>query len=630
MNTPCPASSINLAFPTSEQELHQLVATLSHQPAGQADSVRAAIYTRKSRLEPGAVHYSMEIQPDRAEELASSRGWKVVGVYADPHKTGRNSKRDGLQNLIHDIKAGKVDVVVVHRLDRLYRNLEALLKFIRLLKKHRVRLVSVTEQIDTDSPWGRLVTYVLGALAEMFIWQTSERTRESKTARMRSGLYNGNLPLGYCLGQCASCTDPNGPDYCPDYGQPNQGDGRTPVQHPVDSHAVRLMYSLYQQELSFKDIADTLNTRQFRLPGGQTVQFRSRGIPGQTLPGPFSRDTVGAILQNPFYAGMVARYASKPLDMEDDPENPQRQKAAPAKTLAERKPAQPAAFKKPPVEIQPGRHQPLLSMEDWNRSQQIRQGKRKTPSVHVHPARVYELTGVAYCWECWANGIPNAGLRGSTGNKDNHYYRCSTVHDHYKKHGKPEVETIQQTLQVSRLAVHQQADMTAFLKRHHVLRSDHLMAQVNSLMQRFVIPPDWYDEILAYQLDSAGMAAFDRQRYNLQQELNRLRELYRLGHLTLAEFQSQSFMLQQQLESLKPSLHPNIRPLAPLLGDFFGLWLKARPELKRIVLGVLFAGLYFDGQGNLRWVQAHSPFDRLLGLPEGGMMNNPLTPENIS
>lgn len=94
----------------------------------------------------------------------------------------------------------------MHRLDRLCRNLESLLKFIRIIKRYKVRLVSVTEQIDTDNWWGRLVLYVLGALAEMNIWQSSARTREAKLERVMNGLPNdGNIETGGTTCPTAPC-----------------------------------------------------------------------------------------------------------------------------------------------------------------------------------------------------------------------------------------------------------------------------------------------------------------------------------------------------------------------------------------------------------------------------------------
>jgi site-specific DNA recombinase len=189
-----------LAAPSSPAELEQFVQRAISSVAGQLNCERAAVYSRVSNVDPHARSYSMEFQPDRSEEYARSKNWQVVGLYADPDRTGRNSKRPDLQRMIRDIESGKITVVVVHRLDRLYRNLESLLRFLRFLKKHRVRLVSVTEQIDTDSWWGRLVLYVLGALAEMYVWQTSVRVREIKAELSRKGHHNGTVPIDTATG----------------------------------------------------------------------------------------------------------------------------------------------------------------------------------------------------------------------------------------------------------------------------------------------------------------------------------------------------------------------------------------------------------------------------------------------
>jgi len=277
--------------------------------------IRAAIYTRKSRIMPGQQDYSMELQADDAEAYAQSQGWIIQDIYADPHKTGRNSKRKGLKRLKHEIQAGKVDVVVIHRIDRLYRNLTGLLGFVQLLIEHDVRLVSVTEQIDTSTPWGMLVLQVLGALAEMLVRQTSERVRRMKDARAKKGLLNGRLPLGYCKGNCSDCTHPNGEGYCPNFGQADIGDGRVPIRHPIDQHAIQLIHQLYAQDISYKEIADYLNSHTFDLPDGQTVRFRTQGTPGHKPAGRFSRDGIRRIITNPSYLGLAAQYERPPLDM---------------------------------------------------------------------------------------------------------------------------------------------------------------------------------------------------------------------------------------------------------------------------------------------------------------------------
>lgn len=283
--------------------------------AAEPDTVLAAVYARKSVIEPGKTEYSMDNQEDHAQAYVEAKGWVIYHVYSDPNWTGRTEKRPGIRALKSDIKARKVKVVVIHRLDRLYRNLAGLLSFVQLLIQYDVRLISVTEEIDTSTPWGMLVLQVLGAVAEMLVRQTSERVREVKARRAASGLPNGNLPLGFCRGNCHVCTDPNGAGYCPRHGGPDLGDGRIPVWHPVDAFAIKMIFAMRQQGLSHREIAAQLNANAITLPDGLVVQFRSRGIPGRYPPAPFTRDTIRSILRNAFYAGYITTYDRPPLDM---------------------------------------------------------------------------------------------------------------------------------------------------------------------------------------------------------------------------------------------------------------------------------------------------------------------------
>jgi len=306
--------------PHTHEDIRQFIQSLQSEAADNPEPLhgrplRAAIYTRKSRIMPGQQDYSMEFQADDAEAYAQRQGWIIQGIYADPHKTGRNSKRKELRRLKQNIQSGMLDVVVIHRIDRLYRNLTGLLGFVQLLIEHDVRLVSVTEQIDTSTPWGMLVLQVLGALAEMLVRQTSERVRRMKDARAKKGLLNGRLPLGYCKGNCSECTHPNGEGYCPNFGQADIGDGHVPVRHPIDQHAIQLIHQLYAQDISYKEIADYLNSHTFDLPDGQTVRFRTQGTPGHKPPGRFSRDGIRRIITNPSYLGLAAQYERPPLDM---------------------------------------------------------------------------------------------------------------------------------------------------------------------------------------------------------------------------------------------------------------------------------------------------------------------------
>ncbi len=228
--------------------------------------IRVGVYTRLSKVEDDQHQYSLDIQPEQAEAWARAQHWEIVDTYVDPDRTGRNSRRQGLQRLIRDVKDGRVDVILIHRLDRLYRNLASLIQFVDFLARYHVRLISLTENLDTETAWGRLMLYILGGLAEVYVRSVSERVHEAKQARFKQGLPNGLLRFGYCNGLCSRCTDPNGPGYCPLVGGSDRGHGRVQMPHPIERHARRLMEYLYSQGWSDADIADYLNATAFELP----------------------------------------------------------------------------------------------------------------------------------------------------------------------------------------------------------------------------------------------------------------------------------------------------------------------------------------------------------------------------
>ncbi len=582
-----------------DQKINEMVKTV-RLPSGEE---RAAIYTRISRLETVYHGYSMEIQPDRAEEYARSKGWSIYAIYEDPAKTGRNSRRMGLQRMLVDIRSGRVTVVVVHRLDRLYRNLESLLKFIRMIKRYQVRLVSVTEQIDTDNWWGRLVLYVLGALAEMYIWQTSVRTREAKLERVMNGLPNGSYRFGYCNGLCSSCSDPNGKGYCPLYGQPDRIEsqrGRIPVPHPIESQAVRVAVHLYSKGKSDLEIASAFNRHHFRLPDGGVVQFRTKGLPGKSEPGEFSRDNIREIIRSPFHVGLVAHYPTRPLDMEDDPEN------------LKRIYTQPLLNRRVPLALQTGRHSPIYPYSMWEANMQRRSAKGRTPTNSGRPRREYLLTGIGRCWVCHELAKKQAGFRGSAGRDGFQYYRCATLHDKSKRRGSGNIhDEMPDAVGVIPEGSRQWNEL---LKAHPsaTLHAEEMEKQVQKILESFVIPQDWYELIMAYFLSDDGMADFERNRYHLRQELTRVQTLYSSGYLTQAQFIEQARSITTALQSVQVTDQPEVQELKPYISDFKRIWIQATTGEQRNLLKVMFTALYFDGEGSLHQIMANAPFEQLI------------------
>lgn len=135
--------------------------------------------------------------------------------------------------------------------------------------------------------------------------------------------------------------------------------------------------------------------------------------------------------------------------------------------------------------------------------------------------------------------------------------------------------------------------------------------QVNQLVEHLVTPEEWYELILAYYLSDKGMSEFELRSYNLRQELNRQRELFKRGHITQAEYEQAFLYIDCQLQKLQPSAQFEVRGIPPLLKDFPVLWQQMTLTERRAILQTMLAGLYFDAKCELRKVLARSPFDSI-------------------
>ncbi len=165
--------------------------------------VRCAIYTRKSTEEGLQQEFnSLDAQRESAEDYIKSQqheGWTCLpDRYDDGGFTGGNMDRPALRRLMADIEAGRVDCVIVYKVDRLSRSLLDFAQLMGTFDKHQIAFVSVTQQFNTTNSIGRLMLNVLLSFAQFEREIISERTRDKIAATRRKGKWCGGLPpLGY-------------------------------------------------------------------------------------------------------------------------------------------------------------------------------------------------------------------------------------------------------------------------------------------------------------------------------------------------------------------------------------------------------------------------------------------------
>lgn len=248
---------------------------------------RCAIYTRKSNEDGLEQEYNtLEAQRDMAVNFIRSQAeqkWTVVPEhYDDGGISGGTMERPELKKLLKDIKAGKIDVVVVYKIDRLSRSLYDFLGMIRLFDEHDVIFVSVTQNINSGTPMGRLMLNVLQSFAQFEMEQTGERIRDKIAASKKKGMWMGGVvPLGY-----------------------DAREGKLYVNQ-AEAETVHYIFRRYQQLGSIGSLVDDL-----KLKGHKTKSWVTSS--GKFYePRDFNKSTLYRILGNPMYVGKIQHKAAE-------------------------------------------------------------------------------------------------------------------------------------------------------------------------------------------------------------------------------------------------------------------------------------------------------------------------------
>jgi site-specific DNA recombinase len=162
---------------------------------GRSKQVRCAIYTRVSSDQGLEQDFnSLDAQYDASQAYIRSQQharWAMVrSKYDDGGFSGGNTDRPALQRLLADVRAGKIDIIVVYKVDRLTRSLADFAKLVELFDQNAMSFVSVTQQFNTTNSMGRLTLNVLLSFAQFEREVTSERIRDKIAASKRKGLWS--------------------------------------------------------------------------------------------------------------------------------------------------------------------------------------------------------------------------------------------------------------------------------------------------------------------------------------------------------------------------------------------------------------------------------------------------------
>lgn len=161
---------------------------------------KAAIYIRVSTQEQAAEGYSIQEQTDRLTKYCEAHGWVVVKVYTDPGYSGSNLNRPAIKALIQDAQRHFFDFVLVYKLDRISRSQKDVLYLVEdVFNSNKIGFISMQENFDTTSPFGKAMIGILSVFAQLEREQIKERMQMGLDARAKEGYYHGGpyAPIGY-------------------------------------------------------------------------------------------------------------------------------------------------------------------------------------------------------------------------------------------------------------------------------------------------------------------------------------------------------------------------------------------------------------------------------------------------
>jgi len=245
------------------------------------NKVRCAIYTRKSSDEGlDQAFNSLDAQREACEAYIKSQkheGWKALPtLYDDGGASGGNLDRTALQQLMADVDAGRVDMIVVYKIDRLTRSLADFAKLVDRLDAAGASFVSVTQQFNTSTSMGRLTLNVLLSFAQFEREVTAERIRDKIAASKKKGMWMGGLvPLGY-----------------------NKSDAGLIICKP-EAVTVRTLFKTYLQVGCVRRLKAYADANKLR------TKFRTTKEDRQIEGKPFSRGRLYHLLANPIYVGKI-------------------------------------------------------------------------------------------------------------------------------------------------------------------------------------------------------------------------------------------------------------------------------------------------------------------------------------
>ncbi|MDM0506267.1 recombinase family protein [Clostridium perfringens] len=310
-----------------------------------------AIYCRVSTEEQSENGYSIDEQERLLEEWCKKMGYVIYKCYSDRGISGKNIKdRPALKELLSDAKAGKFDMVISWKINRVSRKLEDVLKIVNILEKNNITFKSYSEPFETDTPAGRMQFQMMALIGEFERGTIAQNVKMGMIAKAKSGSWCGGRVLGY--------------DLVPNNSPEEEKKGKNKLEiNEKEAEIVRFIFNEYSKGKGYKAITNKMNKLGYKTKKGNN----------------FSVGSIRDILTNPVYIGEI-RYNVRQNWSEKRRRN----------------------INPNPIRVK-GKHEAIIDRELWDKVQLILESKKGKPS-RIYDGE-YPLTGILRCPKCGAGMV---------------------------------------------------------------------------------------------------------------------------------------------------------------------------------------------------------------------------------
>jgi site-specific DNA recombinase len=330
---------------------------------------KAVIYARVSTEEQAKEGFSINAQLTDMRRYADLYQMDIIDEYIDEGASG--SKIEGrleMKRLLKDASSKKYNVVLFYKIDRMSRNLKNALDIVDVFHKNNIEIITLKESIDTSTPAGKMFFNIMSSTAEFERDTIVERVKMGMTERAKQGKFNGGLCLGY------------------------DSVNKHLVINDAEALIVKEIFNLTEQGLGLKAITGRINEKGFKSKRNKL----------------FSTNAIKQILDNPMYIGKI-RF-NQVVDWNEKRRSGKNENFI----LAD------------------GEHEPIISQEQWDKVQNIRQKRSVKPSRSLEP---YLLSGIIKCPVCGHGMVPSRS-KGAAG-QTYRYYVCGQYQNKGKEACRP-------------------------------------------------------------------------------------------------------------------------------------------------------------------------------------------------